>query len=193
MSTKQFTAKIFRWLHQVNADADLPLSAMKVAVRLCGDFNEEQGGMAWPSCSTIAAAIGLSKGTVINVIRALQARGHLRIEWGKQGRGHSNQYWMIEKDSDQGDLFEREKGQPVDLSGEEKRSTSEARKGQSTTRKGQSTNRKGQPVGQPMASANHSCGQNRLHDRSSIVGSGLCRGRRQNRAGDARLAERRGG
>ena len=102
--SKQFTAKIFRWLHQVNIDVELPLSAMKVAVRLSGDFNEAQDGMAWPSCITIAEAIGLSETAVIRSVRVLEARKHVRINWGKQGRGHSNQYWMIEK-GQQADLF----------------------------------------------------------------------------------------
>ena len=115
--SKQCTAKIFGWLHQVNADAKLPLSAVKVAIRLSSDFNEGKGGMAWPSCSTIADAIGLSEHAVIRAVRALEARGHLRIKWGKQGRGHSNQYWMLER---QPDLFDEEKLAPAPVSDKKK-------------------------------------------------------------------------
>jgi len=46
--------------------------------------------MAWSACKTMADDIGTSKATVINAVRAMQARGHLRVEWGKPGRGHSN-------------------------------------------------------------------------------------------------------
>jgi Helix-turn-helix domain len=110
--SKTFTAQVFRWLYQVNGDHGLPASAAKVAIYLAPHFNEAEGGMAWPSCKTISDAIGKSEATVINVIRWLGDRGHLRIEWGKQGRGHSNRYWMIEKDQ-QADLFEDTKPQPA--------------------------------------------------------------------------------
>src|SRR5215471_18991619 len=148
--SKQFTAKIFRWLHQVNADLGLPLSAAKVAIRLSGDFNEAQGGMAWPSCKTIADTIGKCEATVINVVRALQARGHLRVEWGKQGRGHSNQYWMIEN-AQQADLFDDGKPQLAEVFEPEKTSISEPGKPQSTNGKPQSTRRKPQPVEETLS------------------------------------------
>jgi hypothetical protein len=98
MSSKAFTAQIFRWLHQVNADGELPASAVKVAVYLCSMFNEDkEDGTAWPSCKTIADAICKSEATVIDCVRQLEERGHLRVVWGKQGRGCSNRYWMIIK------------------------------------------------------------------------------------------------
>jgi hypothetical protein len=150
MSTKQFTAKVFRWLHQVNADAKLAASCTKVAVRLSPDFNEEKGGMAWPSCKTMADDIGKSEGTVINAIRAMQARGHLRVEWGQQGRGHSNHYWMIEK-GQQVDLFEDVKPQPVDVFEPQKTSISAPGKPQSTNRKPQLSKRKPQPVEETLS------------------------------------------
>jgi len=62
-----------------------------------GCFNEDHGGVAWPSAKTISDRIGPSERTVIRVLRNLEERGHLRIEWGKQGRGHSSRYWMILK------------------------------------------------------------------------------------------------
>jgi hypothetical protein len=134
MSSKEFTAKIFRWLHQVNGDDKLPGSAIKVAVRLASDFNEKLGGMAWPSCQTLSEDIGKSKATVIDMIRRLHARGHLQVEWGQQGKGHSNQYWLVEK------------GQPANLSATSKGQVSEAAKGQVPETKGQVSARKGQPA-----------------------------------------------
>jgi hypothetical protein len=153
--SKQFTSKIFRWLHQVNADSELPLSAAKIAVRLSGDFNEAQGGMAWPSCKTIADTIGMCEGAVYNAVRALHARGHLRVKWGKQGRGHSNQYWMLEK-GQQADLFkdekpqtaevfDDEKPQPAEVSEPQKTSFSDPEKPHSASRKPHSTRRKPHP------------------------------------------------
>lgn len=145
MSSKQFTARVFRWLDQVNADRDLPASALKVAVRLSSAFNEAEGGMAWPSCKTIADDIGMSKGSVVDLAHRLQARGHLRVEWGERGRGRSNQYWMILKPRP-AEVLEPAKGQRTDLLEPEKRSVSARRKGQSGDGKGQSGEKKGQPA-----------------------------------------------
>jgi Helix-turn-helix domain len=154
MSSKQFTAKVFRWLHQVNADLALPASAAKIAICLIGHFNEKEGGVAWPSCRTIGAAIGKSESTVFSVVRALHARGHLRLEWGKQGRGCSNRYWMIEKDPDQGELFEDRKPQPAKVFEAEKTSVFEDEKPQSAEQKPQFSKRKPWPAEQTL-SKNH--------------------------------------
>jgi hypothetical protein len=108
--SKTFTAKVFRWLHQVNADPELPASAAKVAIRLSPDFNEGWGGKAWSAFKTMGDDISLSERHVIRAIRALEARGHLRVQWGKQGRGHSSQYWMLEREPD---LFDDEKPAPA--------------------------------------------------------------------------------
>jgi hypothetical protein len=110
MSSTGFIAKIFRWLKQVNADPELPASAAKVAIRLSPDFNEQRGGMAWSAFKTMGDDISLSERHVIRAIRALEARGHLRVKWGKQGRGHSSQYWMLER---QPDLFDDKKPAPA--------------------------------------------------------------------------------
>jgi hypothetical protein len=123
MSTKTFIAQIFKWLAQVNADHELPPNAVKVAVRLAPDFNEEHGGMAWSGLQTMANDIGLAKGTVTNMVRRLQANGHLRVEFGQQGKGHSNHYWMVLQ-GQQGDLFEDPKRSTQDdLLDDTKRST----------------------------------------------------------------------
>jgi hypothetical protein len=98
VSSKAFTAQIFRWLHQVNGDPKLPASAVKVALYLSAMFNEaEEDGMAWPSNETIGQAIGRSASNVGPALQQLEVRGHLRVVWGKQGRGHYSRYWMILK------------------------------------------------------------------------------------------------
>jgi hypothetical protein len=94
----EFKKQRFRWLDQVLVDPELPASAFKVAYRIGDDFNDvQQDGRAWEGCKEIARAIGMSEKTVITMVRRLNARGHLRVEWGKQGRGHPNNYWMILK------------------------------------------------------------------------------------------------
>ena len=85
--SKKHTAQIFRWQRQVNEDAKLPATAAKIVIYLSNLFNEDEGGMAWPSCKTIGEAIGKSQATVIGVVHLMQSRGHLQIEWGRQGHG----------------------------------------------------------------------------------------------------------
>jgi hypothetical protein len=96
-SKRDFTAKTFCFLHQVNEDNALPASDLKVALQLTRHFNQGDGGRAYPSCKLIADTIGLSEATVIRAVRRLAERSHLRVEWGKAGRGHPNQYWMVIK------------------------------------------------------------------------------------------------
>jgi hypothetical protein len=31
---------------------------------------------------------------VLHTLRAMESRGHIKIEWGKQGRGHCSKFWM---------------------------------------------------------------------------------------------------
>jgi hypothetical protein len=95
----ELTRQRFLWLnHQVLPDPDLPASAFKVAYRIGDGFNDQQSdGRAWESCKEIGNAIAMSEKTVITMVRRLHARGHLRVEWGQQGRGHPNNYWMISK------------------------------------------------------------------------------------------------
>jgi hypothetical protein len=94
MSSKEWTKQTFAFLHRANEDPGLKPCDIKVVVALTKHFNESKGGAAWPSYKTIADEIGMSEHSVVRSIRRLHARGHLRVEWGKQGRGHPNRYWM---------------------------------------------------------------------------------------------------
>jgi hypothetical protein len=103
MSSKEFTAQQFRWLHQVNSDAELETVDVCVALQLTWHFNEDdQDGRAYPSYKYIGNKIKVPRPTVIRSIERLHERGHLRVEWGSAGRGHPNQYWMVEKRSTDG-------------------------------------------------------------------------------------------
>jgi hypothetical protein len=95
--SKQFTARLFGWRDQILRNEKLPPSAFKVAYFLSQKFNENEGGLAWPSCATIGAATGLSEPSVLRLVGQLEAHGHLVIEAGQQGRGHSNRYRMVLK------------------------------------------------------------------------------------------------
>jgi hypothetical protein len=95
--TKEFSETRFVWLDQVLADRKLPASSFKVAFYLSQQFNESRDGMAWPGLKTMANAVGLSKGGTFKAVQRLHTRGHLEVEWGRRGKGHSNRYWWIIK------------------------------------------------------------------------------------------------
>ena len=114
MSTKEFTRKVFRWLAQIKNDHECTHSAALVALQLIEHFNEGKGGAAWASCKSMAHATGCAESTVNVIVHGLEARGHLRVEWGKQGRGHSNHYWMIVKPRP-ADVSEPPKHRPTDV------------------------------------------------------------------------------
>lgn len=126
MSSKEFTAKIFKWLYQINQDADLLPVDVKVAVQLTWHFREaDEEGRAYPGYRCIADAIKVSKPTVIRSVQSLHKHGYLRIEWGHQGRGHPNQYWLtlkdeadaVDKRSTDGPFAASVKGPPVNSKG----------------------------------------------------------------------------
>ena len=131
MSGTAFVRQVFAWLHQVNGDHELPASAAKVAIYLSSCFNEEEGGMAWPPTEKISKTIGKVRSVVMDALRQLEARGHLRAEWGKQGQGHSGHYWMILKprEAKVSETMKRRpadisKRRPADISGASKKSVS---------------------------------------------------------------------
>ena len=89
----------FWWLNnQILPNTKLPHSAFKVAYRISEGFNDQHSdGRCWESCKSIGDACGLSEQSVVRLVHLLHAEGDLRVEWGQQGSGHSNQYWMIVK------------------------------------------------------------------------------------------------
>lgn len=95
-SPKQFTRRLFTWLDQVMADPDLPPSAKIVAYAI-GQHINRQSRDAFPGTDRLAACIAMSRATVIEMVRRLEAAGHLGVDPGAQGRGHSNRYTMIVK------------------------------------------------------------------------------------------------
>ena len=113
------TRKFFVWLDQVKADPELSTAAFMVAYEIGQHFNARHGGAAWPSSLTIATNIGVDKATVIRAVRRLRERGHLTVEPGRAGAGHSNRYKMskLKKKGAPVHLSEPEKGAPVSQKG----------------------------------------------------------------------------
>lgn len=90
--------KRFAWLDQVLIDPKLPGTAFKVAYCVSDGFNDrDYDGKSFKSYKIIGDEIGRSEATAITMVRRLEARGHLKVEWGQQGSGHVSQYWMILK------------------------------------------------------------------------------------------------
>jgi DNA-binding transcriptional MocR family regulator len=100
---------VFAWLNQVLADHDL--TGFVVAYVVAQHINHNSGE-GHPSYRRIAQKTGLSKVTIIAAVDRLEANGHLAIERGQQGRGHSNHYRMIIKGS-AAVPFSHEKGSAV--------------------------------------------------------------------------------
>jgi hypothetical protein len=125
-SARQFTADLFAWLDQVALDRDLPSSAFKVAY-VIGEHINRVSGEAWPASRTIAKACALSQPTVIELVPKLVANGHLALEPGRAGRGHSHRYQMVLKDR-RADHSRPIKDRAADHFGEAKRSVSPAEK-----------------------------------------------------------------
>src|SRR5262245_33109795 len=116
MNSKAFKRQAFAWLEQMKRrikERAYPATAFLIAHELVcakkGYFNEEHGGAAWPSCKTLADAIGKSEATVISMVHRMEAGGDLRVEWGSRGSGHSNRYFMILKKPQSAEVFGLEK------------------------------------------------------------------------------------
>ena len=96
--SRAFAAQKFSWLERVTRDHDLRSIDVQVASALARYFTEkDQGGRAYPAYKTLGSDIGSTEYIVIGAVRRLHARGHLRVTWGKAGRGHVNQYWMADE------------------------------------------------------------------------------------------------
>ena len=91
---KQHIRNLHTWLRQVARDGSLPPSAFKVAY-IIGDHINRESGDAWPSTARIAEGCALAQSTVVELVRRLQAAGHLAIEPGRAGRGKSHHYRMV--------------------------------------------------------------------------------------------------
>ncbi|MBY3312225.1 helix-turn-helix domain-containing protein [Rhizobium laguerreae] len=78
------------WLLQVAADR-LSKSAAPLAIVLgCRHLNR-QTGTSWPGVETLVAATGAdASNTVRNALKLLEARGHIRVDWTKGGKGKTN-------------------------------------------------------------------------------------------------------
>jgi hypothetical protein len=107
-----FTKDRFEWLDQVAADPELPASAFKVAYAIATSLWRNKGTVtlvspqagaaddvreAWIGTRKIADKIAMSRFTVMTMADRLKERGHLEVDPGKRGRGHSSHYRLVRK------------------------------------------------------------------------------------------------
>jgi hypothetical protein len=111
MTADSFTRDMFTWLNQVNADPELPGSAVKVALAIAQHINR-QTGEAWPSHPMIASEISMSPDTVKDMVGRLRQAGHLAVEVGR-GLGHSSRYRLILKKGEPSPPLNREASPPL--------------------------------------------------------------------------------
>jgi DNA-binding MarR family transcriptional regulator len=117
----QYTKDRLDWIDQVMADRDLPASASKVGYVIATSLWRTKGTVtlvtpeitasdqvreAWIGTRDIADKIGMSRFTVMKMVDRLEAQGHLEVDRGTQGRGHSNHYRLVRKGA-QANLLER--------------------------------------------------------------------------------------
>jgi hypothetical protein len=94
-----FGDRVERWLAQTIHDRELSRNTVKVIIRLALNKEAQEGRPSWPSLQTMADDLDFTRRTVIKMIRALEARGHLRVQWeSTDGHGASNHYWLVLKD-----------------------------------------------------------------------------------------------
>lgn len=94
--SRSFTRQVFDWLRQVRDDDRLTYADFVIAFTIADHINRETGD-AWPALQTIADLCKTTKNTVIASTRRMAKCGHLEIEPGRAGRGHSTRYRLTEK------------------------------------------------------------------------------------------------
>ena len=116
----------------MQGDGGLPASAFKVAFELGqwihGDACLKAGALsAWPSLETIGAAISMSERTARDMVKRLEARGHLAIKVG-HGPGHPSRYTFFQKNRQSAAAVPSEEtGSPLPLSQEQNRQSDVAK------------------------------------------------------------------
>jgi Helix-turn-helix domain len=89
-----------RWQRQVLADCELRPSHKLVCMAISLHFNRNENGAAWPGFETLAKLSGLDRSTIIRATKAVEGRGHLRINRARKDNGGSlsNRYFALLKD-----------------------------------------------------------------------------------------------
>ena len=71
---------------------NVPSGGFRLLYAITQCLNEDQFLHCSPSIEYLAARIGRAPSTVWEMLRKLEEIGAVEIEWGSQGRGHTNKY-----------------------------------------------------------------------------------------------------
>jgi biotin operon repressor len=115
--SKSFARDRAIWLDRVAADLSVPAQAFRAAYVLADYFNRETGE-AWPSQPTLCNRLGITRSSLKRAIEALEARGHLAVERGRDG----NRYRAVNDPAERADedLGVPEGGSDTDPGGTQK-------------------------------------------------------------------------
>ena len=81
-----------RWLNQIAGDGTLPALAVRTAILLADDYDDEKG-YAWPSQLGLAARLNASRAGVRLAIKRLDDAGYLEYV-AQRGRKKNNRYFL---------------------------------------------------------------------------------------------------
>jgi DNA-binding MarR family transcriptional regulator len=88
---ENYESKKEKWLMQVMADTELPAGALRVSFCIAVHMNRKQHMLAWPGLGKLQKLLGIDRSTVIRGVKALEARGHLRVVRSRTGaKNHPN-------------------------------------------------------------------------------------------------------
>lgn len=93
--SREFKRRQREFVVQVRTDLAMPASAKLVCFVVSERWNEADG-FARMSTDTIAEEAGMSQTNVRKMLKHPRMPVHMRIEPGRQGRGHTNRCWPIE-------------------------------------------------------------------------------------------------
>ncbi len=80
-SERPFNAERMAWIEQVQDDHDIGPAGVSIAVAIARHLNRRTG-VAYPSQTTLAAKVGIQPRQLRNLLRRLEAAGHLIVEAG---------------------------------------------------------------------------------------------------------------
>jgi hypothetical protein len=90
---ENYESKKEKWLLQVAADSELSAGALRVAVGIGLHMNRKQRLLAWPGFGRLQKLLGIHRDTVRRNVKALEARGHVRVVRSRNGRKNNPNHY----------------------------------------------------------------------------------------------------
>jgi hypothetical protein len=90
---ENYESKKEKWLLQVAADPELSAGALRVAIGIGLHMNRKQRLLAWPGYGRLQKLLGVHYDTIRRGVKALEARGHLRVVRSRNGRKNNPNHY----------------------------------------------------------------------------------------------------